>query len=87
MGRPQQIDRDALHRILWRRTDDEGRITFKGQEMAERLLVSTYHFSRILAEGAAAGRWRVVDVGKHSVKTYEVADPDVWAAQRQSASA
>jgi len=78
MGRPQQIDRNALHRILWRRTDQFRRITFKGQEYAQALLISPYHFSRIMAEGELHGRWRTVKTGKHSIKTYEIADPEAW---------
>lgn len=78
MGRPQQIDRDALHRVLWRRCDTSHRITFKGQEYAASLLISTYHFSRIMAEGELHGRWSVAKVGRHSVKTYLVADPAHW---------
>lgn len=76
MGRNQQISRDAVHRILWRRCDRFGRITLKGQDYAASLNISTYHFSRILAEGVAAGRWDVAAVAKHSVKTYQVAPPD-----------
>lgn len=78
MGRPTQIDRDALHRVLWRRTDRFGRIQFVHQEMAESLRISTYHFSRIMKEGELLGRWTTVNVGKNSRKTYEVVDPAEW---------
>lgn len=79
-GRPQEINRNTLHRILWRRVDARGRLRFKGQDMAESLGISTYHFSRIMAEGVEAGRWSVVKKGHHSVKTYQITDPKVWAA-------
>lgn len=48
--------------------------------MADALLISPYHFSRIMNEGVRQGRWTPVKVGKNSKKTYEVTDPAVWAA-------
>jgi CRP-like cAMP-binding protein len=85
MGRPQQIDRDALHRVLWAHTDRFQRLPIVNQEVAEYLCISPYHFSRILREGVQMERWRVVSVGKNSRKTYEIRDPAVWAAGRNGA--
>lgn len=87
MGRPQRIDRDALHRILWRRCRvaegaRTGQIEFVGQEYAASLLISPYHFSRIMAEGERMGRWTVIKKMKHSVNVYQVVDPAVWVAER-----
>lgn len=84
-GRPHQIPRDALHRVLWRRVDRFGRITFNQQDMAVNLEISEYHFSRIMQEGARHGRWSVVHVGQHHVNTYDVVDPDRWAALQAEA--
>lgn len=86
MGRPQRIDRDALHRILWRRCDARGTIEFVGQEYAASLLISPYHFSRIMAEGERMGRWRVIRKKKHSVNVYEVVDPTMWAEAHRNGS-
>jgi hypothetical protein len=85
MGRPQQIDRDALHRVLWAHVDRFQRLLVVNQEVAEYLCISPYHFSRILREGVQAERWRVVSVGKNSRKTYEIRDPAVWAAEHDAA--
>lgn len=85
MGRPQQIDRDALHRVLWSHVDRFGRLLVVNQEVAEYLCISPYHFSRILREGVQAGRWRVTSVGKNSRKTYEIKEPAIWEAERLAA--
>lgn len=52
--------------------------------MAESLLISEYHFSRIMREGERTGRWKVVIKSKHSVKTLAVEDPDVWKARQHA---
>ena len=75
MGRPKEIDRDALHRILWRRTDRRGAIKFVQNQMAAELGISPYHFCRIIAEMCEDGRLRQIAVGKHSVRTYLVKEP------------
>lgn len=84
MGRPQQIDRGALHRILYRRgtpvanRDNVRRITFKSQDVAGRTGIAIYHFSRILREFRDQGRIAVFKKGKHSITTYDVLDEDAW---------
>lgn len=79
MARPDRIDRDALHRLLWRsRNQRTGSVTFKNQEMADYTGISVYTFSRIMAEFQRDGRLRCVRTGRHSVKIYEVADPAAW---------
>lgn len=84
MGRPQSIDRDALHALLWKRADRRGAIKLLANVLALEIGVSAYHFSRILAELQEDGRLREVSRGKHNVRTYMVSDPDVWAAERDS---
>lgn len=84
MGRPQTIDRDALHAYLWKRTDRRGALKLLANVLALEIGVSAYHFSRILAEMQEDGRLREVSRGKHNVRTYMVVDPDEWAAERDS---
>lgn len=83
MGRPQSIDRDALHSLLARRADRRSSIKLLANELALEIGVSSYHFSRIIAEMQEDGRIRQVSISKHNIRTYMVMDPDTWQAQRQ----
>lgn len=78
MPRPQTIDRDALHRVLWRRTDRRGSLKFIQNQMASEIGVSPYHFNRILAEMEEVGRLKTIAIGKRSIKTYVITDPAKW---------
>lgn len=86
MGRPREIDRDALHRVIWRRTDRRGAIKFVQNQLALELGISPYHFCRIIAEMCEEGRLRSIAVGKHNVRTYQVLDPAAWAGSLASAA-
>ncbi len=74
-GRPPLIDRDAIHRVLWRRSDRRGSLKFVQNQLASEIGVSPYHFSRILSEMEESGRLRTVAAGKRNVKTYVITDP------------
>lgn len=80
MGRPREIDRDALHRVMWRRTDRRGALKFVQNQLALELGISPYHFCRIIAEMCEEGRLRQIAVGKHNVRTYQVTDPATLAS-------
>lgn len=86
MGRPKEIDRDALHRVIWRRTDRRGAIKFVQNQLALELGISPYHFCRIVAEMCDEGRMRMIATGKHNVRTYQVSDPATWAGALTSAA-
>lgn len=82
MGRPEEIDRDALHRVLWRSVDRFNRVTFKSEALADELLISAYHFSRIVTQMCKQGRLVELARKKSGIRTYEVIDPKVWRGER-----
>jgi CRP-like cAMP-binding protein len=86
MARAKEIDRDALHRVLWRRTDRRGALKFVQNQLALELGISAYHFSRIMAEFQEEGRVRQIAIGKHNVRTYTVSDPATWRELATAAS-
>lgn len=57
------------------------------QALAADLLISTYHFSRIMAEGVREGRYRRLGSRKRRGVTYEVTDPVAWTRQREEDAA
>lgn len=81
MGRPPTIDRDALHRVLWRRSDRRGSLKFVQNQLATEIGISPYHFNRILAEMEENGRLRTIAIGKRSIKTYLITDPAEWRSR------
>ncbi len=80
MSRPRQIDRDALHRVLWRRCDRRGSIKLVQNQMALELGITPSHFCRIIAEMTEQGIMRPIAAGKHNVRTYQVTEPASLAA-------
>lgn len=79
MVRPRVIDREALHRLLWKRANRHGRIKFVQSDLAIEVGVSTAHFCRVIREMTEAGRMRPLASVAH---TYVITDPAVWMAQR-----
>mgnify|MGYP001550301512 FL=1 len=79
-GKP--IDHDALHRVLFERTNRRNLIELRQRSLAEEYDWNVGHVGRILKQMVEDGRLRVVSVGLHSMNTYEVIDPLVWEARR-----
>lgn len=84
MGRPRSIDRDLLHKILWRRRDRLGRLQVKHSDLATELGISVYHFSRIMTEFVEDGRLKIL-TAHGTRRTYLVVDPAEWQIQTKSA--
>lgn len=82
VGRPREIDREALHRLLWLRTDRRKTIKFKQSVLALEVGVSYAYFSRIVGEMVDQGRLELISIGFQHINTYRVTDPEVWTAQR-----
>lgn len=80
MSRQREIDREALHRVLWRRCDRRGALKLVQNEMAMELGITPSWFSRIVAEFREQGIMTPIASGKHNVKTYRVTEPPSLAA-------
>lgn len=74
-----KVDRDALHRVIWRRTDRRRTLRIHQAMFAEELGVSPYHLSRLLAELEGEGRMRKLSAEKGNVGRYVIADPADFA--------
>lgn len=74
----EAIDRDGLHRYLWRRSDRLGRLRLVQKELADGLGVTKFTISRIMKEFTDQGRVRSLGRGERSSHTYLVIDPDAW---------
>lgn len=74
---PQQVklDREALHRYLWKQADDHGRLEIKINDLAEKLQLGRGHMGRIIREMVEDGRLRLVNRGVSNVGTYSVVSP------------
>lgn len=75
---PMKIDRDALHRVLYRRSDRHHRLRLSCRVLSDELGVSYANFTRVIIEMAAQGRLRRIAGGRMEMKTYVVEDPAVW---------
>ena len=74
-----KIDRNAVHRVLWRRADRFGRVRVQARSLAEELGVSYWNFTVVLKSMAGEGRMRQIGGSERGPKTYVVENPDIWA--------
>jgi DNA-binding MarR family transcriptional regulator len=70
-----RIDRDAVHRYLYRRTDRHHRLKLQAKDMAEELGVNYENFTMLLRKMADDGRLRRISGAPNQPKVYLVADP------------
>lgn len=82
MGRNREFDQDALHRLLWGRTDRRGTIKFVQRDLALEVGCSYAHFCRIVAQMGEDGRLEQLSTGFQKVHTYRIVEPQVWIKQR-----
>jgi hypothetical protein len=81
MARPQQFDRNALHRLLWSRTDQRGLIKLKQADLAEELNIGKAWMSQLIHEFKSQGR--LVQLSAQPRRgggstMYRVTDPGFW---------
>jgi hypothetical protein len=78
------VDRDGLHRYLFRKSDAHGRIQIGHMQLAELLHVHHSTITKIMREFLEQGRLRKqrVDVGR--LTTYIVVDPETWDPETQA---
>lgn len=79
-----KIDRDALHQLLWERTDSFGRIKFEQKKLAEELGRQRNNLNRIIKEMKADGRLKVIKKFKSGIGVYHVMDPQKWKEEREA---
>jgi hypothetical protein len=82
---PLAIDRDALHRFLYRRADHFHRLRFDLRELADEVGVNYAWLSQVITEMAHEGRMRRIAGAKQQQKTYRVEDPATWRRQSRTA--
>jgi DNA-binding MarR family transcriptional regulator len=75
----QRIDRDALHRYLYRRSDRHHRLKVQAKDLAEELGVSYENFTTILRKMADDGRLRRISGAHNGPKVYLVTPPEDFA--------
>lgn len=76
--KPQKIDREALHRYLYRRTDAFGRLKLNVTKLSSDLELSYCNMTVVIAEMTEAGRMRHIGGHRYGTKTYIIADPVTW---------
>lgn len=76
------LDRDALHRYLWDRSDRKHHIVVHQQVLAGLLDVSRGTIVRIFKEMVDAGRIRKLESQEGNIGLYTVTDPDDWGTDR-----
>jgi predicted transcriptional regulator len=72
------LDRDALHRYLWDRSNPNGRIPVHQGELAEALGVTRGTVVRTLNEMVEEGRCRKVSSKLRNIRVFHVIEPEVW---------
>lgn len=70
-----RLDRNALHRYLYERSNRYHRIKIHQQALADALDVTRGTVTRIIAEFRAEGRLRKVESLPDNIGIYEIADP------------
>lgn len=87
-GTPRvRIDEDALHRILWRRTDRFDRLRLTVTELAGELDLGYCNLTTHITAMTRDGRLRKIGGKKNGVKTFVVVDPVVWKAEQEAPKA
>jgi DNA-binding MarR family transcriptional regulator len=71
-----RIDRDALHRYLYRRADSHHRLKTPAKTLAEELGLNYENFTTILHRMADEGRLRRLSGAPNRTKVYLVAPPE-----------
>lgn len=74
----QVVDRDALHRYLWERTNSRARIHIHQTKLAEALNVTRGTMYRVMKEMVDAGRMHKVEALPRNVGVFVIANPDTW---------
>jgi hypothetical protein len=82
MPKGTKLDRNALHRILYRRTDHFDRIKVDLRGLAEETGLDYYHLSTVLNEFAREGRLHRIAGLPTRQKTYKVENPAAWDDRR-----
>lgn len=75
----QRVDRDALHRYLYERSNSRSQIKVHQTMLAEQLDVTRGTIYRVLKEMVEAGRMRKIESLERNVKVYQITNPDDWA--------
>lgn len=69
---PARIDRDALHRYLYRHTDHFGRYRMNLKALSEELDLAYCNLSVVITSMAKEGRLRMTAGTSYGAKTYKV---------------
>lgn len=80
--KPQKIDRDALHRYLYRRADPFGRLKLNVKKLSSELELAYCNLTLVIADMAETGRIRHIGGSRYATKTYVIVDPAIWADER-----
>jgi hypothetical protein len=81
--KPRTIDMDALHRLLWRRTDRFGRLKLNVKLLAGELELSYRNLTIVVQKMTAQGRLQHLAGRHHGLKTFVVVDPVLWAESKK----
>lgn len=74
----QRIDRNAVHRVLYRRADRLHRLKTPAKTLADELGVDYANFTILLHKMADEGRLRRISGVRTGPKVYLVEDPSSW---------
>lgn len=72
------IDLDALHRILYRRADRQGRLKLHQGKLAEEIGVTKFTMSRLVSRLVDQKRIRLLTGNKNNRGQFVIEDPEVW---------
>lgn len=79
---PKPLDRDVLHRYLWRHSRRGGLVEIHHQELADQLHVNRGTIGRTVKKMIEEGRMRKHAAEEGNIHTYAVVSPDVWVEKR-----
>lgn len=74
----QRVDRDALHRFLYERSNSRSQIKINQTDLAVQLDITRGTMYRVLKEMVEAGRLRKVEALERNVGVYQIVDPALW---------
>jgi DNA-binding MarR family transcriptional regulator len=75
---PQKIDRNALHRVLYRRSDRNHRLKLDVRALSREMEVDYINLTRIIKGFNDQGRLRRIGGANNGPKVYVVEDPAHW---------
>lgn len=80
MPKGYDVDLDALHNVLWERTDRVGRTRINQSELAQQMGITKFTMSRVMNRMVVDQRIRRITGGRLNTGMFLITDPTEWVS-------